>query len=540
MRRLLITDDEAIIVDGLYELFSEYAESMELELYRAYSGEEAIERLNTTQIDILLTDIHMPEISGLAVLKHAKATWAHCKVIMLTGYNEFKYIQEAVRGGSLDYVLKTEGDAKLIQAVEKACTELKEEWKLNDLIVKAKSRMSLALPMLRKTFLSELLEGGRSKADVRSDHLAELQIPLQIERSVWLVSGKVDQWRHGLSMADKELLLFAINNIAEEYLQRRMNIVQVKYDNDQWVWILQSRDDQDGGSLKRFVYGCLEMTQKQTDQLLKLRVSFLFGENELEWNRLPEIYFRMKWQISYGVGMGREMMLHEFSESVQLEDEHNNTLFYGPALMNLELFLESGLKEEFREQLATFLDKLPEWSDGKNYTVQELFLALSSKIMTCMNRSGLTNEIGRKIDLGRCVEFKSFMDWKGVADYFLQVTAHYFELRNETEFSPYRDVIQTIESYVHQHIAKDLSLTRMAEIVYLNPYYLSRLYKKLTGVTLTDYVIHIRIEKAKELLRGTNLKVKEIALEVGFESSAYFTRFFKRLTNMTPIEYRER
>ncbi|BBH24100.1 hypothetical protein Back11_54450 [Paenibacillus baekrokdamisoli] len=540
MHRLLITDDESIIVDGLYEMFSEYAESMELELYRAYSGEEAIKRLDTTQIDILLTDIHMPEISGLEVLKHAKSTWAHCKVIMLTGYNEFKYIQDAVRGGSLDYVLKTEGDAKIVQAVERACLELREAWKLNELILQAKGSMSIALPMLRKVFLSELLEGVRTTANVRADNLAELQIPLELDRPVLLVTGKVDHWGSDLLLADKELLLFAINNIAEEYLRPRLSMVQVKYDSDQWVWMIQSKDPLDEESLKRFIYGSLEMTQKQTDQLLKVGVSFLIGARENDWNKLPENYFRMKWQISYGIGMGREMMLHEYSGPTEIEDSSNKNQFYGPTLKKLESYLESGLEGEFREQMTSFLDKLPDWTDGKSYTVQEIFLALSSTFMTCMNRSGLTLDIGRRIDLGRCVEFKSFTDWKGVADYFLQIAEHYFELRNQSEFSPYRDVIQTIENYVHAHIAEDLSLTRMAEIVYLNPYYLSRLYKKLSGITLTDYVIHVRIEKAKELLRGTNLKVNEIAQEIGFESSAYFTRFFKRLTKMTPIEYRER
>ena len=145
----------------------------------------------------------MPEISGLEVLKHAKSTWTHCKVIMLTGYNDFKYIQEAVRGGSIDYVLKTEGDAKIVQAVEKACLELKEEWKVNELIVKAKGSMSIALPMLRKVFLSELLEGARTMTDVRKENLTELNIPLKLDRPVLLVMGKVDHWRSNLSLADK-------------------------------------------------------------------------------------------------------------------------------------------------------------------------------------------------------------------------------------------------------------------------------------------------------------------------------------------------
>lgn len=312
MYRLLITDDEPIIADGLFEMFGEHTENVELELYRAYSGEEAVQRLNNTQIDILLTDIHMPEISGLEVLKHAKATWPHCKVIMLTGYNEFKYIQEAVRGGSIDYVLKTEGDAKILQAVQRACRELDEEWKLNDLILKAKGSMSVALPMLRKVYLTGLLEGARTAADVTPRNLEQLEIPLLTDRPVLLVTGKVDKWQPELSLSDKELLLFAINNIAEEYLAPKFLIVQVKYESDQWVWMLQSREPQDADGLRRLIRGILEMTQKQSYQLLKVSASFLIGERKTQWDQLTGAYFRMKWQINYGIGMGREMMLSEY------------------------------------------------------------------------------------------------------------------------------------------------------------------------------------------------------------------------------------
>ena len=96
-----------------------------------------------------------------------------------------------------------------------------------------------------------------------------------------------------------------------------------------------------------------------------------------------------------------------------------------------------------------------------------------------------------------------------------------------------------MQAHIAAHLNGDLSLTAMGALVYLNPFYLSRLFKKQLGITLTDYVIHARMEKAKELLLSTHRKINDIALEVGFESASYFTRFFKRTTGMTPLDYRD-
>jgi two-component system response regulator YesN len=84
-----------------------------------------------------------------------------------------------------------------------------------------------------------------------------------------------------------------------------------------------------------------------------------------------------------------------------------------------------------------------------------------------------------------------------------------------------------------------VSLVKLAELVYLNPAYLSRVYKQITGTNISDYIYNTRLSKAKKILRESNSKVQEIALAVGFESVAYFIRSFKKSTGMTPQEYRE-
>lgn len=100
------------------------------------------------------------------------------------------------------------------------------------------------------------------------------------------------------------------------------------------------------------------------------------------------------------------------------------------------------------------------------------------------------------------------------------------------------DVIASVKTFIWNNIGQDISLNMLAKTVYLHPAYLSRIFKQETGVTITEYLVHARIEKSKELLLGTQHKVQDIATMVGVDSAVYFGRIFKKEVGMTPQEYR--
>ena len=151
MIRLLIVDDEQLIVDGLVQLF-EGCEQLELEIYRAYSAIEAMDWLKRTSIDIVLTDIRMPGMSGLELQQEIQRLWPWSKVIFLTGFDDFQYIQNALRSEAEDYILKTEDDETIIAAVEKAISGLRRQFEVEHLLSQAKQHMKSVLPLLQHEF----------------------------------------------------------------------------------------------------------------------------------------------------------------------------------------------------------------------------------------------------------------------------------------------------------------------------------------------------------------------------------------------------
>lgn len=159
MIRLLIVDNERWIVRNLLDLFGHW-DKLELEVYGAYSAAEALEQLGKMKFDIVLSDIRMPGMDGLELQQEIRRHWPWCKIIFLSGYNEFDYIQQVMRGGGVDYLLKTEGEEAILHAVEQAAAQLDAAVEAEALIGRAHRQLQLARPLLLGDYLLELMQGG--------------------------------------------------------------------------------------------------------------------------------------------------------------------------------------------------------------------------------------------------------------------------------------------------------------------------------------------------------------------------------------------
>jgi len=232
MIRLLIVDNERPIVDSLIDLFAPGGKP-ELETYAAYSAAEALEWLGRTKIDIVLSDIRMPGMDGLELQREIVKQWPSCKVVFLTGYDDFEYIQQGMRNGGVDYLLKTESPDEILRAVNKAAEELYEAVEAERLVLLAENQMRRAMPLLLNEYMLEMIHGDPESMRRRGERFAEWQVPLEADGDVMLVIGRVDDWRDELGAADKQLMLFAIRNIAEEFLAKSTRCVSVIWEKKQ-------------------------------------------------------------------------------------------------------------------------------------------------------------------------------------------------------------------------------------------------------------------------------------------------------------------
>ncbi|GGD48531.1 response regulator [Paenibacillus nasutitermitis] len=541
MIRLLIVDDEPYTVDGLFEML-ENTPQLELELYRAYSPEEAVEWMSRTKMDIVLSDIRMPGMTGLELQKWVVGQWPRCKIIFLTGIRELQTAQHAIRTGSVDYILKTEGDEAILRSIRKAMEELLEETRSDQFILQAKEQMHKALPLLHREWFNSLLDpgypGGRSQSRMR-----ELDIPLLYNEDLIPVIGRVDRWEERANSADHTLLLYAIQNIAAEFFETVV-FFSVHLDTNHLVLLIQPRSSGDGSNEAKpvhsadarwrktgsFVQGTLESVQETCLRLLKLPVSFISPAYPVTWSGLPRAYANMRHQLVLGLGTGVGMLM-----SVDPLDEVGSSDPLPPVRMmmdKLERLLNEGLEEPFIEYLQEVLARPGKFADYVQiyYSVAALLLAQFELVDPGTD--------GSQTDLEELFNLPIHHTSEQAHQCFLKVSSLILARRRELQDERTSQVISKLHQYICCHLDGDLSLTRLAEVVYLNPTYLSVLYKQSTGNNLSEYIARIRLEKAKELLETTPLKIHEIAEKVGFETAGYFTRFFKKRLNVTPQEFR--
>ncbi len=547
---LLIVDDMPIIADGLYELFRE-EQRIPMEVHKAYSAPAALQILREKPIDIVVTDIKMPEITGLELLKEINRLWPHCKVIFLTSYHDFDFAREAIILGGFDFILKTEGDARILEAVHKAAQALSEERDIRQLILKAQEQYRLALPSLQKDYLVELLQGKHRHAEARSEQFRKLEIALRPELPVYLVVARIDRWKQSMTWSDQALLLYSAGNIMDEYLGSRVRMTTVNMSPMHivgiWQPITAQTEPKEAGKVFRFFYGTLETIQNTCRDLLKLHISFVLSASPVSWEAAGEKLQELELLTQSGIGLNEELLTtdEELQGSNQPAQPALQSAPLEPGLMlrfvqysSMPALLAAGRKDDFLELFDDLVDTVNGSADHLGLKLETLHY-LAYLFLGYMNRRQLLAPIAEKLDIGPLMSIERNPDWARYARFYRELTLLLFDYTSEEQESRSNRLVQEIEQFVQGHLDQDLSLTRLGDHVHLNPTYLSRLYKQITGNGISDYIMEARIEKAKHLLAHSDRKIHEIAEDTGYQSGIAFTRFFKKMMNVTPQEYRE-
>ncbi|TLS49301.1 helix-turn-helix domain-containing protein [Paenibacillus antri] len=551
MYRLLVVDDEAIIADGLYEVLLGVP-NLELDVYKAYSGQEAMKLFDKTRFDIVLTDIRMPEMDGLQLLENIRAKWPRCRVIFLTGYHEFSYVYTAIQHECVNYLLKTEGYDKVIQTVAQAVSDMEAEWRAEALLEQAREQSEKAKELLRKDFLYGVLRERIEAGEISGEQFAELGVPLRAEEPVLLLLGRVSGLTDCGTYSSKMKQLYRVRTVARTYIESRAAFVDMVHEQYDLVWLLQPLQGSDDAAeaaqeawagLSTFLKGSLELVQAACKESSGAELSLVLDDSPVAWGDAAERFAQLHMLMNYRIGRSHGLLLDKQAarSDRDMDNQKANKLRVRPAVLDLLTEqLEHGRKDDFARTLDESTAALREVDTMHHAGAQELYYSIALLFLSYMNRWQLTEQAAAAIGLHKLMRPAEHESWTNAIGYLGKVGVVLFQLQNQEEERRANAVVATIQKHIqaHLHDPNEISLVRLAELAFFNPSYLSRLFKQVTGINLSEYIAEVRMTRAKRLLEDPNLKIQEVAERLGYGTATNFTRSFRKAMNMTPQDYR--
>ncbi|MGM7719979.1 response regulator transcription factor [Metabacillus sp. Hm71] len=222
--KVLIADDEPVIREGIRDSVDWSSLQMEVKA-EAEDGEEALELALEHSVDILLADLNMPIMNGITLIKELREKLPHCKIVIITGHDEFSYAQEAVRLNVTDYILKPADPDQLKQVLDGVRKELEKTVKQDEYLKMASNQITKNLSILREGFCREWVEGRLKETEIVKQ-LEFLELPLKVP-TLFAIMQSPEYYANKplLNDKDKQMLFFSIENIVVEILEPYIPVV---------------------------------------------------------------------------------------------------------------------------------------------------------------------------------------------------------------------------------------------------------------------------------------------------------------------------
>ncbi|WP_304942401.1 response regulator transcription factor [Vallitalea guaymasensis] len=543
MYRLLIVDDEIDVAEYFRRIF-EVKANLPLEVYTSYNATQALECLNRTRIDIILSDIKMPKINGLQMYEEIKKRWPKCKVIFLSGVLEFDYVYESIQNRDVRYLTKLEPTSKIISTVREVIEEIEQNYKEIDEMKKVQKQIREALPLLQNNYIESLLYGICDSYNEVEKRFKELEIPIEVNKTIIMVGGIFDDLPTDISLSQLDKNIYSLKTISDKYFSKYYNNVHYISEQKYSIWLLQQKDISlpiKNQQVK--LNGLLEYIQGTIRKNLNITITFVYETSQIALKDIPRCYSNIKRRLGYRSRKLNESIItlaeYDKKESTSSNNENIEKCSKELNRINeLEGYLELGQQDNFFLLLAKMTDKVVYIDNFYNTNALEIYYRISCVLLKYINEWRMNDDLDSLINLSKLTNVHEHDSWHGAIEYLKNLSQLIFDSHFKNEYIWSDNAIAIVQKYILENLNKDLSLIILAEQVNLNPSYLSRLFKSHTQNNLYDYILDMRMLKAKDMLLKTGEKIQDIAIAVGYESAPSFTRVFRKYTGKTPTVYR--
>lgn len=522
MYRLLIVDDEEYAVEGIVRAID--WSSIEISnIDTAYCVEEAQECMKTHPADIILCDIEMPGQNGMDFLRWLKKNNYMSRLIFLTAYAQFNYAQEAIALGVSDYLVKPVEHNLLKKKVQEVLQGYENYQNMADKASNYekyealwKSKREDIINIFWRELLTSPAAGSNQDRIQSMMQLYNIEVTDDVV-SILLISA---DWNEEENQKEDMVRMYGLCDMTSLLLSDEGGSV-VYLDENHCAMICYNCDLIQNENLKSL--------RLHVEKELNCRLEFYFARRTAVFD-LNNAYSQLKRAED-------RKLFSEESTVIDLSEKSMQSPLSMPAIELISSYLEENSRSALKSSIEKYLHTLAD-SDLNYERITSLLRILYYRIISAVLSESIKRDASTEnrlsascYDESVCINIRTFQKWfHEVMDLVLP------DSPKDSEDS----IIASIQNYILQNLNQDLTRESIADHVYLNSSYLSRMYHKQTGETLSDYILHARIQKAKHLLVETDDKIQVIAQATGYSNDSYFIRVFRLETGMTPFEYRKK
>ena len=480
MVNILVVDDESIIRLGIKKILSDSGYNV---IGEAKNGIEALDILAAKHVDVVITDVKMPEMNGIELIKEIKSLYSEIQIVVMSGHGDFEFVRTSLKEGAFDYLLKPANKNEILDVISKINLEAKPT---DSEELKGK----LLLDLINNTI------------SINDSH--ENQINIKKDDEIRLVTLL---WEY----SDTAMVEF--NKNIREILKTFP--LHTKTKANEYVFIEKTEKERDFGKFPQNMLigvsdtGSMKNISELYEKSKKALAQSLYYTDK-------RLFFYEKMEF---VNKAEEAQLKPLEKRLINETEVLNS--YNAGLIVNEIF------ENFYQNRVSPLECYE--------YLQQLLVVVSSRNELFKSTFMKNNPAGFN-SIDSIKRYKKFDELKSYYCSLVVSTIRQSKLNTQTKE---KKVIDDVKRFVRENYFQNISLSDAASYVERNTAYLSDLFSKETGKTFTEYLTDIRIEKAKELMKDPTVKLYEIGYLVGYDEPAYFSRVFRKIVGISPTKYRE-